>query len=230
MNDIGGRCMLCVAKAIAAIPQYVWGQYQTGIAINLYTPGRASFNLEKHGTVQIYAEGSYPEQGHMQLHVEPSSRSPARFPLRLRVPAWNDDFQVTAPAGLHLTGHAGDIVVVDREWKSGDTVTLSIALPLKAHRGLGAESNATVLQRGPQLLTLGKILNPGIADLGTAAIQALPGGQFQISDYDSDLPRSWTGDQVYSISGRSEGKALNLLLVPFADATTYRTNLPVASR
>ena len=227
LSAANGRSLLAEAKAIALLPQLVWGRYDNGIAINLYTPGRAFFTLQKHGLVQIYSEGAFPQTGQIQLHVEPSVKS-AQFPLRLRVPSWASEFDVTV-ADLHLRGKAGDVVIIDREWRSGDTVRVSIVLPLRTHHGFNLtreeDSGDLVLQRGPQVLALGQTLNADLPDLRAAALRPLSTGRYQISNYEDKLPQSFFGDQVYKANGEINGKAEDLLLVPYADALNYRIGL-----
>ncbi len=226
-----GRSMLSEAKALALLPQLVWGRYDNGIAINLYTPGRAFFTLRKHGLVQIYSETTFPQSGQLQLHVEPSVKT-AQFPIRLRVPGWAGEFRVDI-ADLHLKGSAGDVVIIDREWKSGDTVRIFMSLPLQTHRGFRQaneeQQDDLVLLRGPQILALGKTLNPDIQNLATVSLRPVSPGHYQISTYEDKLPQSFFGEQVYRISADISGKSQEVLLVPFADAVTYRVGLRTPS-
>ncbi len=221
-----GRCILAEAKALSLIPLLVWGQYETGIAVNLYTPGRAFFQLGKHGLIRIYTEGNFPQTGLIQLHVEPSGKGQFQFPIRLRVPKWTSSFTVDV-AGLHLVGRPGEPVIVDRAWRSGDTVRIRLSMDLHVAPATSADTNAEylVLQRGPQVLTLSRKLNEELPKLGDASPTPTRSGQYQLFEYTGDLPQNWIGDQVYRISGEYASKKENLLLVPFADAVSYQTAL-----
>lgn len=223
LNASTGAGLLAEAKALALLPRLVWGRYESGIAINLYTPGRAFFTLRKHGMIRIYSEGSFPENGHMQLHIEPSAKS-AHFPLRLRVPRWTHAFTVQV-AGIELHGVPGDVVIVDRDWKSGDSVSVDIELPLQVLPASGKTSGEIFLQRGPQILALGKTLNPDLQDLTAAVVRPAKPEAYQIFESDEKVPLNFGGDQVYRINGELGGHPRDFLLIPFADALAYRTAL-----
>ncbi len=222
----GGRCLLSEAKALSLIPLLAWGQYGTGIAINLYTPGRAFFQLGKRGLVRIYSETNFPQSGSVQLHVEPSGKGRFQFPLRLRVPNWTSSFTVDI-ADLHLTGRPGESVIVNRPWSSGDTVriTLSMDLHVTPAKGGSANEQSLVLQRGPQVLTLSRKLNGELSDLHNVSPTPTRTGQYQLFDYTGDIPSDWFGDQIYRMAGEYAGHKQDLLLVPFADAVSYQTAL-----
>ncbi len=226
LSGDSGRCVLAEAKALSLIPLLVWGQYETGIAVNLYSPGRAFFQLGKHGLVQIYTESNFPQTGQIQLHVEPSGKGQFQFPLRLRVPKWTSSFTVDV-ADLHLVGRPGEAVIVDRAWRSGDTVRIKLAMDLHVVPDLHGNSNAQnlVLQRGPQVLTLSQKLNGELDDLRAVSPTLTRNGQYQLFEYTGTIPRDWFGDQIYRIAGEYAGRKQDLLLVPFADAASYQTAL-----
>jgi hypothetical protein len=48
------------------------------------------------------------------------------------------------------------------------------------------------------------------------------GKHVTLEDAGSKLPAGWPGGQAYSLDGVAGGKARELLLVPFADARSYR--------
>ncbi len=100
-----GACAANEARAVALLPATVWGRYGNGIAVNLYSNGRATLKLRRRGTIQLYSEAPYPQSGSITLHVEPDH--PLHFPLRLRVPQWTDKF--TADIGPdHYVGRPGE--------------------------------------------------------------------------------------------------------------------------
>lgn len=218
------ECLLSEAKALASLPRLAWGQFENGIAINLYNPGRAFFRLGKRGLVRIYLESNFPQSGELQLHIEPGGKGPAHFSLRLRVPAWSTRFEVQA-RDLHLSGRPGDYVVVERDWHAGDTVTISLDLPTRIVSPT-VTPNVHYVLRGPQVLALTNALNTNLREGQTATVLPETNGDLKLtSAEDATLPHSWVGDQVYRVPGRVGGKKQNLLLVPLADALNYRTNL-----
>ncbi len=212
-------CPSSEAHGLTLIPSVVWGRYGNGIAVLLYNPGRATFQLSRRGTVQLYSEAAYPENGEFLLHVEPAHNM--RFPLRLRVPEWTSQFAVDI-AGSHLIGRPGDFLTINREWKRGDTLKVSMDMTTRVLTGASAYADQIAIQRGPQILALCRALNPQVKDLAEAALVASDASRPRLTPLDLKVPSHVLGDQAYAIDGEYEGKAQQLVLIPFADAKTYR--------
>lgn len=213
------RCNAGEATGISLIPAAVWGRYGNGIAVSLYTAGRASFRLRRRGTVQLYAETTYPVTGEILLHVEPSHN--LQFPLRLRVPQWSSSF-VADVGGSHLIGRPGEFLTIAREWRRGDTVKILLNMTVQVIAGGVGPQGEIAIQRGPQTLALGRTLNPGLKDLAAAAPASLEPAQLKLALADARFPGSWAGDQTYTIGGEYDGKPQQLFLIPFADAINYQ--------
>ncbi len=213
------ECAANEARAISIIPFTVWGRYGNGIVVMQYTGGRATFQLRRRATVQIYSEATYPESSEILLHVEPSHN--LQFPLRLRVPEWASKFVVDI-AGSHLIGDPGEFITLNREWKRGDTVKIAIDMAIHIIDGAPAHPEEIAIQRGPQVLAFGKTLNPEIKDLSAAHPISTDPSQLKLAPQTGAPTANWAGDQVYSIDGEYRGKRQQLILVPFADAITYQ--------
>ncbi|MFL6464041.1 MAG: beta-L-arabinofuranosidase domain-containing protein [Bryobacteraceae bacterium] len=214
-----GRCMLSEAEGLTLIPQATWGRYANGVLINAYTAGRATVQLRRRGLIQIYSEASFPETGEMLLHVEPSHN--IQFSLSLRVPDWTSSFIVDT-AGQHLIGKPGDLVTINREWKRGDIVKISAAMDVRILSSPDEKMGRIAIQRGPQILALGKTLNPQIEDLSLVNVLPAAPSRLKLSSVETPLPAPWQGDQVYKIEGEYKGKKQSFILVPFADAINYQ--------
>lgn len=212
-------CVADEAQALALIPAAIWGRYGNGISVVLYTAGRATFQLRRRGTVQLYSEAAFPETGEFLLHVEPAHN--LRFPLRLRVPAWTNQFVVDI-GGSHLLGKPGDFLTLNREWKPGDTVKISIDMTPQFIAGTGEYADEIAVERGPQVLALAHAFNPQLKDLAEAALVGSDASRPKLMPAANKLPANWSGDQVYTVAGEYQGKPHELQLVPFADAKTYR--------
>ena len=217
-------CIANEAAGVVAIPPVVWGRYGNGIAVVLYSAGRATFQLRRRGTVQVYSESAYPSTGEILLHVEPSRN--IQFPLRLRVPRWTKNFVVDI-GGTHLIGTPGELLTLVREWKRGDTVRIAIDMTVHVIRTAAPSTNEIAIQRGPQILALGKTLNPEITDLADASLISSEPSQLAVLPRDSRFPAAWAGDQAYTVHGQYRGKPTQLVLVPFADALDYRVFLKI---
>lgn len=211
-------CALAEADGLALISQTLWGRWANGIAINLYNPGRGSFQLRRRALIQIYLESSYPEHGDILLHVEPSRN--ARFPLRLRVPDWATHF--TADFGSsHLIGKAGEFLLIDREWKRGDTVKIVIGMRTQVLSANRNGEERVALKRGAEVLVVNRALNPQIKNL-TQVVPSMGEGEMPVlTSLENKMPRFWVGEEGYSMKCEYEGKAQTATLVPFADAYEF---------
>jgi DUF1680 family protein len=214
-----GVCAAREVRALAQLPGIVWGRYGNGVAVNLYTDGRATMRLRRRGTIQFYSEANYPESGAILLHVEPDH--PIHFPLRLRVPDWTTAF--TADVGRdHLVGKPGDFLTLNRNWTRGDTVRISMTMNVRVIPGVRKFSAEVAIARGPQVLALGKTPNPEIADLNAVSIDGLNSSSLQVAPLSTNYAANWMGDQAYGITGTYDGRRRQIVLVPFADAVNYR--------
>ncbi len=212
-------CVAAEAKALSTIPSAVWGRYGNGIAVVLYTAGRATFRLRRRGTVQLYSEATYPETGDILLHVEPSRNM--QFPLRLRVPEWTSRFVADVGAS-HLIGKPGEFLTITREWKRGDAVKIAIDMTVHVIDGAPAYPERVAIQRGPQVLALGHTLNPNVTDLSAAGPISTDPSQLRVPTVESRFPANWAGSQAYIFPGEYEGRRQELVLIPFADAIDCR--------
>jgi DUF1680 family protein len=206
-------CAAAISLAISDIPEMVWGRHGPAVAVLSYQSGHATLRIRR-ATLQMYAESDYPASGKILLHIEPSHD--IRFPLELLVPSWTKSFAAEAGA-TKLAGKPGQFLTLEREWKKGDTVKISVEMSVSKiednHR-----DGPVAIQRGPQLLVLTRG-DGSLADLSAAAV---PSGSLSPQP-DED------NEGTYFLQGRYQGKAAQLTLLPFADAAAmYRLWLKVA--
>ncbi|HEY1904025.1 MAG TPA: beta-L-arabinofuranosidase domain-containing protein [Terracidiphilus sp.] len=122
-----------------------------GIYVNLYVPSRVSWR-QGNARVTLTQQTSYPAMGETALHLKMDRAE--RFTIALRVPAWAGK-QTTVRVNGKPTGMAllpGTWAEVDREWKDGDRVELSIDMPLRLKPLDTEHANLVALLRGPVAL------------------------------------------------------------------------------
>jgi DUF1680 family protein len=168
------------------------------------------------GAVAIESRTNYPVDGAVELTVDPSKA--VRFPLYLRVPAWTAHFEAIA-GGRTYQGEPGAWLTIDRQWAPGDTVKIEIDLTTRVVAGGPSYPYNVAVARGPQFLALESALNRGVVDLQAAGPRT---AQLKLIDAAGQLPATWSGKQAYRMEGLVAGKPKELVLVPFADARTYR--------
>jgi DUF1680 family protein len=206
-------CPCCppnLARLLASLGEYIYAQSPTDAVVHLYVQGAGSFQLGGQN-VTLRQETRYPWDGAVALRVELDR--PARFGLRLRLPAWCAAPQLKlngAPidlAGCVERGYAR----LEREWQPGDVVTLDLPMPAErvyAHPAIAADAGSVALRRGPlvycleqadQSLPLDAIALPKTAELSDRFEPNLLGGVVTLagtalalddSDWDGALYRA----------------------------------------
>jgi hypothetical protein len=208
-------CVSSEPRGISMIPQLAWGRLGEGAAVLFYAPGQAAVDTRA-GEVAIESRTGYPLDGAVELTVRPAKA--ARFPLYLRVPAWTARYEAVA-GGRTYQGEPGAYLTIDREWAPGDAVKIDMDLTTRVIPGGPSYPYNVAVARGPQILALESALNRGLVDTQAAGPRA---AQVKLTDASGQLPRSWAGKQAYRMEGVAAGKPRDLVLVPFADARTYR--------
>ena len=208
-------CVSSEPRGISMIPQLAWGRRGEGAAVLFYVPGRVSVDTAA-GAVAIESRTNYPVDGAVELTVDPSKA--VRFPLYLRVPAWTAHFEAIA-GGRTYQGEPGAWLTIDRQWAPGDSVKIEIDLTTRVVAGGPSYPYNVAVARGPQFLALESTLNRGVVDLQAAGPRT---AQLKLTDVAGQLPATWAGKQAYRMEGLVAGKPKELVLVPFADARTYR--------
>ena len=150
-------------RAVAELPQKVY--YRTaegGIALNLFTNSQKTFDV-KDQTVTIRQETAYPNDGDVKLTFSTQNQNPVAFAFQFRTPRWcegitlrvNDEVPVTIEP---LTQKLG-CYVLNRTWKDGDVVNISMPMAWRLLRGRALQDGHVVLLRGPIVYCIGKAQN-----------------------------------------------------------------------
>jgi DUF1680 family protein len=152
-----------------------------GVYVNLYVPSRVTWR-QGNARVTLTQQTSYPSIGETALQLKMDRAE--RFTVALRMPAWAGKQTAVRingkPAGTALT--PGTWAELDREWKDGDLVELSIDMPLRLvpldteHKNLVAllcgpvalfaiEPGSTITQK--QLLEAQRLGSSGVWEVAT---------------------------------------------------------------
>ncbi|GAI25773.1 unnamed protein product, partial [marine sediment metagenome] len=112
-------------------------------------------------TVCLRLDTRYPWDGKVRITVEPET--PASFGLKLRIPAWCGEFslEVNGIAAESLQPKRG-YLRIEREWKTGDCVELSLSMPIelvRAHPEVREDIGCVAIQRGPLVYCLEHVDN-----------------------------------------------------------------------
>ncbi len=160
-------------RIVSELPEMIYYRFGAGVAVNLYAASEAT--LEAAGAkLTIRQETKYPAEGVITLRLEPER--PARFPLRLRIPGWAQGAAVQVngvPAKTAVT--AGSFAELDREWRAGDVVVLSLPMSPRLVLGRQRQAGRVAVMRGPQVFCL----NPG-QDQGLAKLDGADLGRYTL--------------------------------------------------
>jgi DUF1680 family protein len=145
-------------RAAAELPQKVYYRTQDGgIALNLFTSSDKRFDVNGR-TVEIKVETGYPNSGDVKLTFTCSE--PVQFGFRFRTPRWAEKIECAvcdvpcAPTRSQL-GYAE----IERLWKTGDTLTVSMPMNWRFVRGRMMQEGRVALMRGPILFSFSEKLN-----------------------------------------------------------------------
>jgi hypothetical protein len=143
----------CTSNMHQGWPKFVASMWMAtpdgGLAAVAYGPNELRTVVSGGVRMAITEDTDYPFRGTVKFTVNPER--PVNFPLQLRIPAWADGafFKVNGKrySGFDLGKFRG----IERTWKKGDTVELTLPMRLRASRGY---HDSITLQRGPLVLAL----------------------------------------------------------------------------
>jgi DUF1680 family protein len=162
-------CACCpsnLPRFLASLSGYAYATSADSIFVNLFVQGSARLKAP-FGSVEMEQETVYPWLGAVQLRITATPRR--AWTLRVRVPGWARNEPVPGDLYRYLdpTAEPWTILVnnepvtppvdkgyavITRAWKNGDTVTLS--LPMPVHRvvtnaAVKADAGRVAVERGP---------------------------------------------------------------------------------
>ena len=156
-------CPPNLARLLASLERYLYGQSADGIWVHQYVGGRVKAELPE-GRVSLAVQSGFPWEGKARVQVSPER--PLTFSLRLRVPGWARGALVKVN-GEKAAAPAvpGSYLVLQREWRPGDEVELELSwkprLELSPPQVKENRGKAAILA-GPLVYCLEDQDNPGL--------------------------------------------------------------------
>ncbi|MEJ7645319.1 MAG: beta-L-arabinofuranosidase domain-containing protein [Chryseolinea sp.] len=159
-------CPSNIARLVESIGDYIYARGGREILVNLFVGSKTTVSLVNE-KVSITQVTNYPWDGNVEVSVEPTRK--ISFELKIRIPGWasgepvpGDTYKfldaLVTPFTLILNGKpvkysmAAGYATIDRQWRSGDKVTLSMPMPVQrivAIDSIHANIDRVALQRGP---------------------------------------------------------------------------------
>jgi hypothetical protein len=147
-----------------------------GVFVNLYLPSAVRWTSADGAQLTLSQEGDYPLEGSIRLRTTLSR--PARFSVRLRIPAWS--LAGTGPAirvnGRAVSAPIGDgFATVRRDWRDGDEIALDLPLPVRLEPIDPDHPACVAVVRGPLVLFALTESAPRLERGRLAAPERIPG-------------------------------------------------------
>lgn len=218
-------------RAVAELSEKVYYRAPDGgIALNLFTPSKKTFDV-KGQTVTLLQETTYPNDGEAKLTV--SAEKPVVFPFQFRTPAWCEAVTVRvneeAPVILDRHRQNSSSQVLNRTWKNGDVVRISMPMKWRFLRGRAVQDGRVALLRGPMVYCVGKDQNPDLfqkcPDPRNLVIDPASIGE-PVRD-DSIRPGGLKVSVKAWLTPEGSGETINVTLTEFADPSGQEVYLRV---
>jgi DUF1680 family protein len=123
---------------------------ESGLYVNLFVSSEATF--EQGGqSVTLRQETAYPEAETSTVRLK--LKKPARLAIRFRVPGWSEGMSLAVNGSpLDVLAKPGGWASIDREWKSGDTVLITIPMALRTAPVDPQHPDRAAIMYGPVVL------------------------------------------------------------------------------
>jgi uncharacterized protein len=104
----------------------------TDVRINLLGASDALLSLTSAGNVRVKQTTGYPFDESVEIHVSPERA--ARFAIQVRIPDWAEQASAAVNGeSVPAAPFAGDYLAIEREWRAGDVIQLTLPMEPRAH-------------------------------------------------------------------------------------------------
>ncbi len=144
-------CPPNIARLLASLSSYLYSTSDEGIWVHLYATSSATIDLSNKQRVTIQQQTDYPWHGAVDFTIQ--TEQPALFSLFLRIPEWATDAQLVINGeAFKASLKPGTYAEIRREWQGGDSVHLSLPMPvrlLESHPYVTNNHDRVAIMRGP---------------------------------------------------------------------------------
>ena len=119
-------CTASGHRMVSLLPTYLYGKDETGVFINQYGASTADVKLSGNRSLRLTQHTTYPETSTVRITIDAAADTP--LTLRLRLPAWCADPQVSLNGSALAGIKPGTYLPIRRIWKAGDTIQLDFPM------------------------------------------------------------------------------------------------------
>ncbi|MRI00134.1 glycoside hydrolase family 127 protein [Kriegella sp. EG-1] len=151
-------CFCCppnLVRMIAKSPGWAYSKTENGIAVNLYGGNKLVTTLQDGSAIRLTQKSNYPWDGAVEINIEACKTS--SFEILLRIPAWAKGSVLKVNGKLREEVSAGNFARINRQWSTGDVITLDMPMQAKfieGHPRIEEIRNQVAVKRGPVVYTL----------------------------------------------------------------------------
>jgi DUF1680 family protein len=198
------------SEEYAKLTDTIYFHGDASLYVNLYIDSQLEWPEKG---LRLKQETRFPEEQGTSITI--SAKNPVQLAINLRIPYWAEGGSVkvngsTLPAFASPTSYLS----LNRVWKTGDKIELSLPMSLHIHRMPDDETLQAVMY-GP--LVLAGRFDSVTNDMTYGDYEPKPGDQYKVPDIvaDASKPTVWVEpDGKQSLTFRSVGQSQALTLVP----------------
>ena len=124
-------CCACIGAAGAGLVGHIaLMKAEGGIALNLYSDCDMETKTPEGNKLGLSISGGYPRKGEIKIALK--LRKKEAFSIALRIPTWS--VQTTLSVGGEAVEVTPGYTVIDRLWKNGDEISLSLDMRTELYR------------------------------------------------------------------------------------------------
>jgi hypothetical protein len=221
-------CPPNLERLFESLPGYLYATSRDGVYVNLYHDSTLLWHLEDGMPLNLSQTTNYPWNGDVKITLRPAK--PEEFTVYLRWPEWAAAAELAVNGQpLDIQGKRGSFVAVNREWKAGDVVTLSLPMPgvpMVANPRVTDDYGRVAMERGPLVYALEQPDQPAGAAIGDLFFKA---GNTVIPEVRHDLlggvtvlkvpglaaERSLVGEPLYQAMSVAANRAKRNVMLTF---------------
>ena len=117
-------CSASAPRGLGMLADWAVMDGPDGVTLNYYGPSSFNVRLPSGRRAQINQETRYPADGRVRIMILPEAKE--TFTLRVRIPGWSKDTRLLIAEKDTYTGEPGTYLNIEREWRPGDDIILSL--------------------------------------------------------------------------------------------------------